>query len=114
GELFQRSRRVQIGGRLERQPLFRSRDEVVQRYRNLRRRFCLVHAIPAIVVSGAIGKNSPAEQTPNRRSPPCSRTSPSATRSKNKARVTFAHKSRRTCRYGLIPPVPCSGSKRSR
>src|SRR5581483_11163014 len=98
GELFERSGRFQIRRRPERQPFLGARHEAAQRYRNLRRRFGLVHAIPAMVVSGAMAKNSPAEQTPNILLPSCSRTSPSATRSKNKARVAFAHKSRRTCK----------------
>src|SRR5580700_210966 len=60
-----------------------------------------------------MAKNAPIEVTPNIALPSTSRSSPISTRSKNSVRVTLAHKSRRTWRYGLSPPVPTSGSKRS-
>ena len=70
-------------------------EEVIDRYRRKIHR-SLVHAKSLICSAGAIGKNAPPDATPNITVPSMLRSSPSSTRSKNSARVTFAQRSRRT------------------
>src|SRR3990167_2528696 len=55
------------------------------------------HHDSASADSGAMGKNSPLEATPNMRLPSISRISPISTSSRKTARVTRAHRPWRTC-----------------
>src|SRR5262249_34331638 len=87
---------VERGRHGEGEPRAGAAEEIVARRTARQRR--VHHMKSRRLAAGAMAKNSPAEATPNMRSPSRSRSSPRSTRSENNALVTLAQRLRRTWR----------------